>query len=165
MCFFLTLFSRSKHFFLLYSFRLTHHIVLIILLSAGCETTAPLNTGSSSESQSSKLTAALTKLSLKSASKTASPPYKMPPLPLNESNGSAYSEAQIPGMTLINDTQPTVSSVSLRTHSSKFPVRKFLHTQIPGSWTNLLTYFSFLFSLRSSCFCANFHSSNCIDPI
>lgn len=96
-----------------------------ILFSAGSSesTAAPVNSGRPLESQSSYLTVALTKLSLKSASKAESPPYKMPPLPLNESSGNAYTEAQIPGMTLINDTQPTVSSVSLRTHSSKFPVR------------------------------------------
>lgn len=48
-------------------------------------------------------------------------PSKMPPL--NENNGSAYPEAQIPGMTLMNDGQAAASTVSLRTHSSKFPVR------------------------------------------
>lgn len=42
--------------------------------------------------------------------------------PLNENTGNAYPEAQIPGMTLMNDGQATASAVSLRTHSSKFPV-------------------------------------------
>lgn len=95
-----------------------------IVFSAGSDSIAAVNSGRQLESQSSYLSAALTKLSLKSALKTTeSPPYKMPPLPLNESSSNAYTDAQIPGMTLINDTQPTVSSVSLRTHSSKFPVR------------------------------------------
>lgn len=47
---------------------------------------------------------------------------KMPPL--NESsNGNGYAEAPIPGMTLMSDTQASVAAASLRTHSSKFPVR------------------------------------------
>lgn len=56
-----------------------------------------------------------------SNSSTANKLKAMPPL--NESNANTYSEPQIPGMTLMNDTQSAASSVSLRTHSSKFPVK------------------------------------------
>lgn len=59
-----------------------------------------------------------------SASNQITPPYRMPPQPQqNGTNSSTYSEAQIPGMTISNDAQ-TPASILLRTHSSKFPVRR-----------------------------------------
>lgn len=48
------------------------------------------------------------------------PPYKMPPQPIKNMT-SVYNDAQIPGTALINELHMN-SNMSLRTHSSKFPV-------------------------------------------
>lgn len=53
------------------------------------------------------------------STKPISPPYRMPPQPQN-GNG-IYSEASIPGTATTNEPQGT-TNISLRTHSSKFPV-------------------------------------------
>lgn len=54
--------------------------------------------------------------------KPLSPPYRMPPQPLG-SPANIYGEATIPGAAPSDhQLSGAVSNISLRTHSSKFPV-------------------------------------------